>query len=85
VIHEVVFGLLLTVLLLLAQRFGALALVAAMTFRAALKDIPFTPDLSVWFTPLMLIGSALILLVAGYAFWVSVDGKQFVRHALMER
>src|SRR5439155_15389206 len=79
-----VIGLLLTVLLLLAQRYGVLALVSAMTFRAAIKSIPFTLDVSAWYLPLTLIGSALILFVAGYAFWISADARRFVRRLLME-
>ena len=79
-----VIGLLLTVLLLLAQRVGVLALVSAMTFRAAIKSIPFTLDVSAWYLPLTLIGSALILFVAGYAFWISADARRFVRRLLME-
>jgi len=73
-----------TLVLIVATRFGLLALVSSMFFLLLLTTFPMTTDFSVWYA-----SSTIFALVAGlglavYAFYISLAGQQVFKGGLLK-
>jgi len=76
-------AMLSTLLLLVATRFGLLALVASQFFRLLLTTFPMTTDLSVWYASSTIFALVAGLALAAYAFYVSLAGQQVFKGELL--
>jgi len=76
-------GILSTLLLLVATRFGLLALVASQFFLLLLSTFPMTTDFSVWYASSTIFALAAGLAVAAYAAYVSLAGQQIFKGELL--
>jgi serine/threonine-protein kinase len=67
-----------------ALRYGALAVVVMMLFDQILTGLPWTSDLSVWFTPQILTSWGIVAILLAYGFFIAVGGKSILRDPLGE-
>jgi len=72
------------VLVLLFRRYGLLALTATWAFINIVVAAPMTLDTSVWYFGRSFFLMALLIAVAGYAFWVSLAAQPIFNLALLE-
>jgi serine/threonine protein kinase len=81
---NLLFSAMLSILLLLvATRFGLLALVASQFFVLLLTTFPMTTDFSVWYASSTIFALAAGLAVAAYAAYVSLAGQQVFKSELL--
>ena len=70
-------------ILLVATRFGLLALVASQFFILLLRTFPMTTDFSVWYASSTIFALAAGLAVAAYAAYVSLAGQRVFKGELL--
>ena len=81
---NLLFSAILSILLLLvATRFGLLALVASQFFLRLLITFPLTTDFSVWYASSTIFALVAGLAVAAYAAYVSLAGQQVFKGELL--
>src|SRR5204863_535208 len=76
-------AILSTLVLLVATRFGLLALVASMFFVLLLGTFPMTTDFSAWYASSTIFALVVGLALAVYAFYVSLAGQQVFKGGLL--
>jgi len=72
-----------TLMLVVATRFGLLALVASQFFALLLTSFPMTTDFSVWYASSTIFALAAGLAVAAYAAYVSLAGQRVFKGELL--
>jgi serine/threonine-protein kinase len=65
----------ITLILLLTIRFGALAVATYILVQTLLASFPITLDVSTWYFSHGVFAAILILLLAGYGYYASQDGR----------
>ena len=73
-----------TLILVVATRFGLLALIASQFFLLLLSSFPLTTDFSTWYTPSTIFALAAGLAVAVYAMYVSLAGQPVFKGDLLQ-
>lgn len=76
-------GIISTLVLVVATRFGLLALVASQFFLLLLTTFPMTTDFSLWYASSTIFALAAGLAVAFYAFYVSLAGQPVFKGELL--
>lgn len=74
-----------TLMLVVATRFGLLALVASQFFALLLTTFPMTTDFSVWYASSTIFALAAGLAVAAYAAYVSLAGQRVFKGELLRQ
>ena len=72
-----------SLLLLVATRFGLLALISSQFFRLLLITFPITTDFSVWYASSTIFALVAGLAVASYAAYVSLAGARVFKNELL--
>jgi len=72
-----------TLMLVVATRFGLLALIASQFFALLLTTFPMTTDFSVWYASSTIFALAAGLAVAAYAAYVSLAGQRVFKGELL--
>ena len=76
VVNLIFAAILSALILLVATRYGLLALVASQFFYLLLNSFPMTTDFSVWYASSTIFALLAGLAVAAYAAYVSLAGQQ---------
>jgi serine/threonine-protein kinase len=65
-------------------RFGLLAAIAMQLFFGLSFSYPLTSDFSIWYSSNSIFALTLILIIAGYGFYVSLGGQPFFRNSFLQ-